>query len=478
MKRIAIILLLALMLVFGLWLQANAILVVKGTDALGNQLIYDSDFNITWYDYTYTSDIGTWQGALDWADALTVSFGGITYDNWRLPTALNRDGTGPCVGYDCIESEMGHLYYTELENPYDAGSEMNTSFIDGLTGLEESFSNLMPTYMYWLAEPYSDTDAWLFSFDYGVQSRTTKEGWLVAIAVFPGEVFAVDAFTPPGENVTVEPQDSTTGESPVTITFDEVTDSGITNLTTSETGQPPPSSFKVGASPVYYEVTTTAEYSGGIRVCITYDPANFSVPEENLKIMHWEDSDGDGNYNWEDVTCEEPPPNPDIVAHQICACVTSLSTFAIFEPIMETSVQIDIKPTSCPNKLNVQEKGVLPVAVLGTVDFDSTHVDPAAVLLEGVSPLRWTLEDVATPYNGAAKSNCLDCTEEGPDGEIDLVLMFDMQEVVYALGGVELEDGQVLVLSLTGKFYEEFSGTPIRGEDIVTILKKGMDQPK
>jgi len=65
---------------------------------------------------------------------------------------------------------------------------MNTSFTDGLTGLEESFSNLMPRYMYWLGEQYSDDDAWLFSFDYGVQSHTTKEGRLVAMAVLPGDV--------------------------------------------------------------------------------------------------------------------------------------------------------------------------------------------------------------------------------------------------------------------------------------------------
>ena len=58
---------------------------------------------------------------------------------------------------------------------------------------------------------------------------------------------------------------------------------------------------------------------------------------------------------------------------------------------------IDIKPQSCPNPLNVKKKGVLPVAILGTADFDVNEVDPATVELEGVAPLRWDWEDVATP---------------------------------------------------------------------------------
>ena len=70
-------------------------------------------------------------------------------------------------------------------------------------------------------------------------------------------------------------------------------------------------------------------------------------------------------------------------------------------------VPVDIKPTSCPNPLNVKSKGVLPVAILGTVDFDVSDIDPATVLLEGVPPLRWALEDVATPL-GHEPVDCLD----------------------------------------------------------------------
>lgn len=131
-------------------------------------------------------------------------------------------------------------------------------------------------------------------------------------------------------------------------------------------------------------------------------------------------------------------------------------------------VAVDIKPLSCPNPLNVKKKGVLPVAILGTDELDVTTIDPASVRLEGVAPLRWSIKDVATPFNGVSNDDCLDCTKDGPDGWDDLTLKFDAQEVVTALGEVE----DCLVLTLTGELKEEYGGTFFVGEDVVAILNK------
>jgi hypothetical protein len=141
-------------------------------------------------------------------------------------------------------------------------------------------------------------------------------------------------------------------------------------------------------------------------------------------------------------------------------------------PPPHIEVAVDIKPTSCPNPLNVKNNGVLPVAIVGTEDFDVTTVDPASVRLIGVAPIRCSLEDVVTPFEPyLGKESEYDCTEEGPDGYLDLTLKFDVQEIVEVLG--EVNDGDVMVLLLTGNLYEEYDGTPIVGEDVVIILKKG-----
>jgi hypothetical protein len=134
---------------------------------------------------------------------------------------------------------------------------------------------------------------------------------------------------------------------------------------------------------------------------------------------------------------------------------------------LEIEVPIDIKPTSCPNPLNVNSKGVLPVAILGTEFLDVSDVDVSTVSLACVvAPLRFDYEDVATPFEG----ELCDCHELGPDGYMDLTLKFDTQMVVEALGDVE--DGEILSLPLLGYLND---GTPIEGSDCIRIIKKGKD---
>lgn len=112
---------------------------------------------------------------------------------------------------------------------------------------------------------------------------------------------------------------------------------------------------------------------------------------------------------------------------------------------------------------------MIPVAVLGTSDFDVSRVDPARVRLEGAAPLRWAFEDVATPFEPyLGKADSYACNEYGPDGYMDLTLMFNTLEVAAALGDVA--NGDVLVLTLTGHLKDD---TRIGGEDVIVILKKG-----
>ena len=134
--------------------------------------------------------------------------------------------------------------------------------------------------------------------------------------------------------------------------------------------------------------------------------------------------------------------------------------------VAQPQVSVDIQPTACPNPLNVKSQGVLPVAILGTDNFDVTQVDVTTVALAGVFPRRSAWEDVATPRDEGE-----DCTPAGPDGFLDLTLKFDTQEVVAALGAVE--DGEERILELTGYLMTEYGSSPLVGEDVVRILKKG-----
>jgi hypothetical protein len=104
---------------------------------------------------------------------------------------------------------------------------------------------------------------------------------------------------------------------------------------------------------------------------------------------------------------------------------------------------------------------VVPVAVLGTDTFDATQIDPGSILLEGVAPLRWSLEDVSTPAEG---DSC-PCSEAGPDGIVDLTLKFPAPALIEAIGPVE--QGDVVELTLTGALLD---GTAFEATDCMVIV--------
>lgn len=137
------------------------------------------------------------------------------------------------------------------------------------------------------------------------------------------------------------------------------------------------------------------------------------------------------------------------------------------------TLPIDIKPQSCPNPINTRSNGILPVAIIGTHDFDVTQIDPSSISLAGIAPLRSSFKDIATPFELlTGKTDKLDCTEEGPDGFIDLSLKFDSQKIIEALeytyGSIENKD--IIVLPLECKL---LNGTTAIGEDVVIILNNG-----
>lgn len=152
-------------------------------------------------------------------------------------------------------------------------------------------------------------------------------------------------------------------------------------------------------------------------------------------------------------------------------CVTVEDQNMLFPPVIE--VDIDIKPGSCPNPLNTKSMGVLPVAVLGTEEFDVTIIDPSTIRLvvegveEGVAPLRWDWEDVATPFQG----ELCDCHDLNGDGYMDLTLKFKTQELAEELE-LDTHAGETIPLTLTGNLKEEEGSTPIYSQDCVWILEK------
>ena len=165
-----------------------------GTDY---QAYYDDVADLTWLadaNYAMTSGYDA-DGFLNWADANAwaagLNVGGV--DGWRLPSSLNADGTGPCSGSNCTDSEMGNLFYNVLGG--SAGISIGTIHNDNY----DLFSNVLDN-IYWSAtivdpsctDPYG-CFAWTFASYIMTQGYDPLINTWASWAVQSGDVSAVPA---------------------------------------------------------------------------------------------------------------------------------------------------------------------------------------------------------------------------------------------------------------------------------------------
>jgi hypothetical protein len=126
----------------------------------------------------------------------------------------------------------------------------------------------------------------------------------------------IDTPTPAGSEVVVQPVDSTSGApAPIALTFDQVSQPGQTTVTSSGAGPATPSAFTLGDPPVFYDISTTAAFSGPISVCI--DISGLSFPDGlGPRLLHYQ------NESWIDVTTS-------LEGNILCGQVSSLSPFTV-----------------------------------------------------------------------------------------------------------------------------------------------------
>ncbi len=123
------------------------------------------------------------------------------------------------------------------------------------------------------------------------------------------------------------------------------------------------------------------------------------------------------------------------------------------EPVLV--VEIDIKPGSYPNAINLGSHGLTPVAIFSMVGFDATSVEPNTVNLAGAP--------VATRGKTGEKFMAHEEDVDG-DGLVDLVVQVVTADINPAL--LQL-DGDVIYAVLTGN---TSGGEAIEGEDEIIIV--------
>jgi hypothetical protein len=131
-------------------------------------------------------------------------------------------------------------------------------------------------------------------------------------------------------------------------------------------------------------------------------------------------------------------------------------TVQLIEPY---AVGIDIKPGSFPNAININGKGVIPVAVLGSADFDVRDIKIGTLSFAGLvmrvkgnNQPQCSFEDVSGDFSGGP--------EGAPDGYEDLVCHFVNDPEKW-----NPEDGEAI---LTGELLD---GTLFGGIDSIKVIE-------
>ena len=124
----------------------------------------------------------------------------------------------------------------------------------------------------------------------------------------------------------------------------------------------------------------------------------------------------------------------------------SVAVPVIFRP--RENVEIDIKPGSDPNSINLGSGGTVPVAILSTEFFDATTVDPLSVTLASAHV---NLKGKGTPMASSQDVN--------GDGRLDLVVHVETEALQLSA-----TDQQAILKGKTS------TGVKIRGSDSIRVV--------
>lgn len=130
-------------------------------------------------------------------------------------------------------------------------------------------------------------------------------------------------------------------------------------------------------------------------------------------------------------------------------------------------VDVDIMPNICPNRPTSVSGGILPVAILGTRNFNVNSIDQTSVKLsymdEEISLVNGIVKRVSRPVRD--RQDICDCTT-GKDRFNDLLFEPNISGIIESLGVVTDEDQ--IVLTISGELK---NGTIFKGRDCIDITQ-------
>lgn len=126
--------------------------------------------------------------------------------------------------------------------------------------------------------------------------------------------------TAPGTDIEFEDE-----ESGLVLTFESIDRCGNTSVTVYDT-LPEGEFSNVSFLPLYFDITTSALYSGQVRITASYDEQDYELDQENIRLFHFRDGEA---VDITDPIDPGPGGNPDTAAKTISGVADGFSVFAL-----------------------------------------------------------------------------------------------------------------------------------------------------
>jgi uncharacterized repeat protein (TIGR01451 family) len=212
---------------------------------------------------------------------------------------------------------------------------------------------------------------------------------------------ALDSFnTQVGSGVSVSVADATSGMS-ASLTFSSITRPGSTTMSALSGLPPAPAGFRSIGTPVVFDLSTSADFSGPVTVTLPFAASAFRHPAQ-VHLFHLE------NGAWVDRTT-----TVNVAASRVIGTTGSLSPFALFEPLNTTPVAnagtARILPATAASGTTVR----LDASLSNDADGDALNYRWSGAFPEGSGVVSGVNPNVTLPMGTARLTLIVN------DGEVD-----------------------------------------------------------